>query len=99
MSRYSEMVDRGKRRHPGKFDESDLAPQMVRWFNNGMRIKVRSAAGTERTGRVGVTTGWKPAFLLMHRSSDDSSSDVLGLGDQVIGVQAASGRGPYRPVL
>ena len=28
-------------------------------------------------GRIGITTGWAPAFLLMHRTSDHGSSTLL----------------------
>lgn len=41
----------------------------------------------ERTGTVGITTGWHPAFLLMSRSSAMGSSDVLSARDVIVAVK------------
>lgn len=74
---------------PKTFDPSDLAPQFVPYFNERKtRIEVETtfADGTthRRTGYVGITTGWKPAFLLMHASNHHGSSDVLSVNDKVL---------------
>jgi len=73
--------------------ELDAAGQFKPWFH-GPRIKVAGPWGT-RFGTVGMTTGWRPAFLLMHRSSDIGSSDLLGPDDHVVAVQR---NGRYVPV-
>jgi hypothetical protein len=67
------------------FDDSALAPQFIRFFETGQRIEVSGPSGVRR-GRVGVTAGWCPCFLLMHRRSDRGSSDLLGLKDRVTRV-------------
>lgn len=52
---------------------------------HGARIEV-TRDGWTRRGRVSVTTGWKPALLLMHRRSDRSSADVLDERDHLVRV-------------
>lgn len=86
MSKYTELTARKQREHGDRFDASDLHSQFIPYFNSGDRIRVANGEYV-RTGRVGVTTGWKPAFLLMHRASDHGSSDVLGPDDQITHVQ------------
>lgn len=78
------------REHGEKWDPSDLVPKFIPHFESGDRIRVQRRAGDytyTRTGTVSVTTGWRPAFLLIHRASDIGSSDVLGLVDEVIAVK------------
>lgn len=78
---------RSRQVHGDKFDPSDLfAAPFGRYWETGERIRVEGPAGI-RTGTVGMTTGWRPAFLLMHRSSDLGSWDVLGPNDRVIAVR------------
>lgn len=55
-----------------KWDPSDLEPRFIPFFRTDQRIRVACMFNTSqpehvRTGTVGVTTGWRPAFLLMHR--------------------------------
>jgi hypothetical protein len=66
----------------------DAAGQFKPFFH-GDRIKVEGPMGT-RFGRVGMTTGERPAFLLMHRSTDMGSWDVLGPEDKVTAVKNGS---------
>lgn len=94
MSAYTDLIARGQARHGERFDTSELAPQFVAYYHTGQRIKVRSVYGSgpdaeivERTGTVGASTGWRPAFLLIHRSSDTGSWDVLKASDEIIAVQ------------
>lgn len=73
-----------------KFDASGLHEHFHKYFNSGERVKVRFKYGEtfeEVTGTIGVTTGWKPAFLLMRRSNSMGSSDLLGANDRVIAVR------------
>jgi len=87
MNEYERLIKRAQGRHGDKFDASDLVPAFVRYFNSGERIEVTDGDYVRR-GRVGVTTGWRPAFLLVHRTSDHGSSDVLSDRDRVIKVIA-----------
>lgn len=92
---YTRWIARKKATH-ANFDDSTLAKGFIRYFNSGERIRVASPTGEwTRTGTVGVTTGWRPAFLLMHRSSDSGSSDVLHSDTVVTHVQR---HGKYVPV-
>ena len=67
-----------------KFDTSDLAPQFAKYWGTDTRITVQFAHGTKMRGRVGITTGWKPVFLLMLRSNSRGSSWTLGNDDKII---------------
>lgn len=86
---YELYLARKRREYGDRFVPPD-APQFVRYFQ-GPRIKVRttypSGETYERTGTVSITTGWKPAFLLMRRSNAFGSSDLLRRDDEVIAVQ------------
>jgi len=80
MTNYDEMVANKKNRYGGKFDASDLDSRFVQYFNSGERIRVETTDGDAvdvRTGTVGVTIGWRPAFLLVHRSDTGSINLLL----------------------
>jgi len=62
--------------HGAKWDPSDLSMKFVKAFNTGERIRVK-VYGEVKTGTVGVTTGWKPVFLLMARKNCFGSSVLL----------------------
>lgn len=100
MSAFNDAVRRGIERHGEKFDSSALLAvdsTIRQLYGTFTRVKVANGEYV-RTGRIGITTGWRPAFLLMHRSSDHGSSDVLGPNDRVIAVQRRN-NGPYVPFL
>lgn len=66
-----------------KFDASDLSPNCVGPYNRGerYRVKVRFLADrSERWGTLGITTGWKPCFLLKHNRFSHGSSCLLTPG-------------------
>lgn len=86
MRSYDDYLGTKRDQFGDKFDPSALAQEFVPYFESGERIRVVDGEHV-RTGTIGVTTGWRPAFLLMHRSSDDGSSDVLGLKDRVTHVK------------
>ncbi len=91
------LTEAGRREHGDRFDASDLerAAHFAPYLRTGLRLKVRKG-DFERTGTVGKTTGWRPAFLLMHRSSDRGSWDVLGPDDEIVATW--NGR-QYMPVV
>lgn len=97
---HPEEWERGQRAHehgtPGAqnlkmIDRSGLAPQFHGYFKSGERIRVRttypSGETFERTGTVGRTIGPKQAYMLVHRSTDMGSWDILGKDDVVIAVR------------
>jgi hypothetical protein len=100
IRRFSDLVARGTARHGERFDPSELAKEFRHYYETGERIRVVSeyaGGGTYvRTGTVGVTTGWRPAFLLIHRSSDHGSSDLLSDRDRVVAVKRGREYVPVR---
>lgn len=74
-----------------KFDTSEIAPEFFRYYGTGIRLEVTGPSGVRR-GTVGVTSGWRPMFLLMHRKSDIGSSDVLTKEDKVTGIVDKRGK-------
>jgi hypothetical protein len=93
MSReWDDLLRRFKARYGDKFDPVQLHEKFRRYYHTDQRIKVRayypeSGESYTRTGMVSTTMGWRPGFLLMHRSSDIGSSDVLSEKDEVVAVQ------------
>lgn len=98
MSGYREFekyLDRKKRQYGDKFDRSQMPEKFVRYYDSDERVKVvahypETGESWVRFGRVSATTGWKPSFLLMHRSSDIGSSDLLQERDEVVAVKRGS---------
>lgn len=75
--------------HGSRFSEGNLASQF-RAYYNGPRIEVKTtySDGTThiRRGRVGITTGPAPLFVLLPRSDSRSSSDLLHADDEILRV-------------
>jgi hypothetical protein len=72
-------------------------PALLAEYGTGRRVQVcrHYASGPHvRTGLVGMSTGWRPVLLLIHRRTDSGSGDVLGPGDRLLAVQHDPG-GPY----
>lgn len=97
MSRYDDFCVRKASEYGAKFDASDLAQQFRQYYNSGERIRV-DMVGIDKdgqdiyghtviTGTVGVTTGWKPVFLLIRRSGDLGSGWTLGTRDRITAVK------------
>lgn len=83
---YDAYVRRARLRHSDKFDDSQLVAKFRPFLHNAQRIRVQDGDYI-RTGTVGITTGWRPAFLLMHRSSDHGSGDLLSERSMITHVQ------------
>lgn len=83
--KYQEYVDKKVREYGEKFDTSSLAEQFVQFFESGERVEIETGGEIVR-GRVGVSSGWKPCFLLMRRTSDMGSSYTLSANDKVLRV-------------
>ena len=102
MSEYQESLERGRKEWGEKFDTSalDECDPAISTYFHGPRVRVVSTYAngeTEtRTGTISRTTGWRPVFLLMHRSNAIGSSDVLSPRDKVTAVQR-DGR-EYTPI-
>lgn len=77
MRSFSEFLTRKRAEHGPSFDHTDLNLRFVRFFESGERIRVK--IGSEvLTGTVGVTTGWRPTFLLLLYATSAGSSTTLG---------------------
>src|SRR5262245_31488243 len=90
MTRFEEYCARQQALHGDKF-VPPTDPRFIDAYNKGQayRIKVRtvypgSDSTWERWGFVSLTTGWQPAFMLMRRSGQHGSSDLLGARDTIV---------------
>jgi hypothetical protein len=83
MRSYKEFVERKSREFGSNFDESDMNPNFIKYFENEERITVDFGYETKR-GTIGVTTGWKPCFLLLLTKRSLGSSWTIGKNDKVI---------------
>jgi hypothetical protein len=82
--KFGEFLSRKKEEYGSKFDSSDLSQKFVSSYNSGERVKVKFRYGETKTGTVGVTTGWKPVFLLMLTSRSRGSSHTLSDKDEIV---------------
>jgi len=101
MTEYEKYIQRKQEQYGDRFIPPTSAARLfARFLHSDVRIKVRRTYPNgevhERTGTVGITTGWAPAFLLMHRSNHLGSSDVLNEHDEIVAVRW-NGR-TYEPV-
>ena len=67
-----------------KFDQSDLTKKFIPYFETGQRIEVRTPYGETKRGYVGVTTGWKPVFILLAKSNSHGSGEILDSKYEII---------------
>jgi hypothetical protein len=79
---FNSYIERKKAEYGDKFDASGLNPDFIQYFENGARIEVENEF-QKRRGTVGVTTGWRPCFLLMAQVNCMGSSDTIGSTDRV----------------
>ncbi len=85
MRSYEDYVARKQREHGDRFDSSDLAEKFIPYYENQNRIEVDFGYEIKR-GRIGVTTGCKPAFLLMLTTRSLGSSHLLNESCEVLKV-------------
>ena len=90
MSKYTDYIARKRAEYGERFDPSELDPRFAPYFDNGERVRV-ATYGLVLTGTIGVTTGWRPAFLLIRRKTDRGSSWVLGANSHVLAVKRGKG--------
>jgi len=85
MRSYQEYIARKKREFGNKFDDSELNPEFIPFFESGERIEVDFGYEVKR-GTIGVTTGWRPCFLLMLTRRSRGSSYTIGKNDKILQV-------------
>jgi hypothetical protein len=84
MKDFQSYITRKEKEFGDKFDPSDLALHFVKYYESGERIEIKTAYGEVKRGRIGITTGWKPVFLLMSRRNTIGSSETLSRHDKVL---------------
>jgi hypothetical protein len=84
------VLHRGRLLYRDQYDSSGLAEQFWPYLGADQRIRVLRADGTTHTGRVGISTGARPAFLLITRANS-SVTRRLRADDQITGVQRHHG--------
>jgi hypothetical protein len=83
---YVEFIQRKQDEFGKKFDYSDLAKNFIPFYENGRRVEVQFKSGEIKRGTIGITTGWKPVFLLMLRKNSIGSSYTLCDNDKITKV-------------
>lgn len=74
---FQDYVCRKKKEYGAKFKQDDLNPDFIKAYDSQQRVKV-DFGGIVKTGRIGITTGWRPCFLLMLRRDVKGSSWLIG---------------------
>ena len=94
MRNFKEYVACKLNTYGRKFDTSDLAPDFIKYFESGERVKVEWTYNNYKevlTGTIGVTTGWKPVFLLMRTKRSIGSPYIIYTKDcRVIAVKKSN---------
>lgn len=80
---YKEYIDNKMRRYGIEFDTSDLNKEFIPYFENGERITVKFSYGEIKRGTIGISSGWKPIFLLMLTKRSSGSSYIIGKQDKI----------------
>lgn len=75
-ARLDELNARGRAKYGDKWDASELVEPWATWYHQDARVMVDYGHETV-CGRVSVTGGWRPSFLLMRRTSDIGSAYLL----------------------
>jgi len=83
---YGSYIERKKAEFGDKFDDSELSKQFISYYENQKRIEVDVHGSGLKRGRVGITTGWKPVFLLVATTRSMGSSVTLSDKDKIIRV-------------
>jgi hypothetical protein len=86
---YQDYLLRKKTEYGKKFNDNDLNKNFIPYYESQERITVSfcNKDGKEyekKRGRIGVTTGWKPCFLLMLTVRSLGSSYIIGKNDKII---------------
>lgn len=78
---FENYLTRKRNSYGSQFDSSDLIPEFIKYFESGERVKVEWKFGDKYTevltGTIGITTGYKPVFLLMRTKKSIGSPYVI----------------------
>lgn len=66
-------------------DYSAISKQFIPYYESQERIKVKISDSDEiKSGTIGITTGWKPIFILMLTKRSTGSSYILSDNDKIL---------------
>jgi hypothetical protein len=80
---FKDYVERKKKEYGDKFNQDDLNPDFIKAYESQQRIKVNFGYGV-KTGKIGLTTGFRPSFLLILRSDSRGSIWVIDKTSKII---------------
>ena len=83
MKTYQGYIDKKRNEFGDKFDDSELNKEFIPYYENQERITVDFGYEQKR-GRIGITTGCRPCFLLMLTKRSMGSSYTIGKNDKLI---------------
>ena len=90
MNNFPEFCARKQREYGEKFDPIDLlsvAGSIRNLYETGYRVRLSRDNGiTFQDGYIGVTTGWKPCFILLWNKRSMGGSYIIGKDDRVVKV-------------
>ena len=86
MTNYESFINRAKSKHGEKFSDENLNSKFISAFNNGDTYRVKVDFGYDKPvwGYIGITTGWKPCFLLMRRRGQHGSSETINNDSKIL---------------
>ena len=83
---YQKFLEKGRQDWGDKFSDENLNPAFIPFFENGKRIEVEFPWGERKRGRIGVSTGWMPIFLLMLTRRSMGSSWTIRENERVVKI-------------
>lgn len=94
MRSFQDFLRRKEVEYGSRFDDSALSVKFIPYYESQERIKVNDY-GDIISGTVGVTTGWRPSFILIRTVRSMGSSILLSDKTKILEVQDD---GKYRKV-
>lgn len=86
-----------------KWGDKFVPPKVTGWqayhYFTRYRLEVVSPHGYRRRGIIGITTGWQPSLLLVHRANNSGSWDILTTDDILVGCSHRTESGRWSPML
>lgn len=91
MNDFKSLIRLKKNVHGSKFSTESINPSFIKYYNNQQRLEVSfcDCNGKEfeiKRGRIGITTGHVPCFLLLLTKRSISSSHTIGKNDKFVRV-------------
>lgn len=87
---YFEVLGRLRAKHGTRFNPPKGVDHLIPYF--GMRRVEVTGKYEVRRGRIGITTGWGPALILIPNANARGSGDVLSPEDKVTAIITPSSK-------